>query len=110
MSMQGNVIALNGKKNMCGKRIREARKLQGLGIYRMSQESLALIISRQGYPMTRITVGRIENGTREVNDVEIVHFAKALNIDVHTLLCGKKTAAELVGSNNKNDPGPGAAA
>lgn len=71
----------NGKKNICGERIREARlKL------RLSQSDLAARIQVEGVIMERDSISRVEIGTRFVPDYEIPIFAKVLGVSVLWLL------------------------
>lgn len=83
-------------RNLCAKRIRAERgKRRGQhGV--LTQSELAEIICRQGCPMSRITVSRIESGAREITDYELIHFAYALDVDVRYLLCGRKTVSEII--------------
>ena len=67
----------NGKKNICGERIREARlKL------RLSQSDLAARVQVEGVIMERDSISRVEIGTRFVPDYEIPIFAKVLGVSV----------------------------
>ena len=61
----------NGKKNICGERIREARLKQ-----RLSQSDLAARVQVEGVIMERDSISRVEIGTRFVPDYEIPIFAK----------------------------------
>ena len=71
----------NGKKNMCGDRIHEARcKL------RMTQSELAAQLQVQGIIIERDSISRIEIGTRFVADYELKHIAKILKVSVEWLL------------------------
>ena len=71
----------NGKKNICGERIREARlKL------RLSQSDLAARVQVEGVIMERDSISRVEIGTRFVPDYEIPIFAKVLGVSVLWLL------------------------
>ena len=56
----------NGKKNICGDRLREARVIQ-----RLRQEDLAAKIQTEGVNMERDSISRIEIGTRFVSDFEL---------------------------------------
>ena len=49
----------NGKKNICGERIREARLKQ-----RLSQSDLAARVQVEGVIMERDSISRVEIGTR----------------------------------------------
>lgn len=71
----------NGKKNICGDRIREARVIQ-----RMSQADLAARMQLQGIIIERDSISRVEIGTRFVADYELLAFAKALRVDIGWLL------------------------
>ena len=53
----------NGKKNICGDRLREARVVR-----RLRQEDLAAQIQLKGINMERDSISRIEIGTRFVSD------------------------------------------
>lgn len=67
----------NGKKNICGDRLREARVVQ-----RLRQEDLAAKIQTMGVNMERDSISRIEIGTRFVSDFELKVFAKVQFIPV----------------------------
>ena len=71
----------NGKKNICGERVRQARVIQ-----RLRQEDLAAMIQTQGVNMERDSISRIEIGTRFVSDFELKIFAKVLGVSVDWLL------------------------
>lgn len=60
----------NGKKNICGERLRQARVIQ-----RLRQEDLAAKVQTQGVNMERDSISRIEIGTRFVSDFELKIFA-----------------------------------
>lgn len=70
-----------GKKNICGDRIREARV-----IARMSQSELAAKLQIEGITIERDSISRIEIGTRFVADYELMILSKVLNRDVSWLL------------------------
>ena len=71
----------NGKKNICGERLRQARVIQ-----RLRQEDLAARIQIKGINMERDSISRIEIGTRFVSDFELKIFAKVLGVSVDWLL------------------------
>jgi transcriptional regulator with XRE-family HTH domain len=71
----------NGKKNICGERIREARLKR-----RLSQSDLAARVQVEGVIMERDSISRVEIGTRFVPDYEIPIFAKVLGVSVLWLL------------------------
>lgn len=71
----------NGKKNLCGNRVREARQKQ-----RLSQSDLAARLQIEGIILERDSVSRIEAGTRFVADYELKVLAKVLGVDIIWLL------------------------
>lgn len=71
----------NGKKNISGESIREARlKL------RLSQSDLAARVQVEGVIMERDSISRVEIGTRFVPDYEIPVFARVLGVSPLWLL------------------------
>ncbi len=71
----------NGKKNICGDRIHEARcKL------RLTQSDLAAQLQINGITIERDSISRIEIGTRFVADYELRELAKILKVSVNWLL------------------------
>ena len=75
------IYDFNGSKNICGKRIKDARKNLGL-----SQENLAARLQVEGINIERDSVSRIEIGTRFVADFELVILCKVLNVSANYLL------------------------
>ena len=75
------IYDFNGKKNISGKRIREARKK-----LRLSQTDLAARLQIAGVIIERDSLSRIEIGTRFVADYEIVAFSKCLGVSPSYLL------------------------
>lgn len=71
----------DGKKNLCGDKIREARMLK-----RMSQSDLAAKMQTEGIILERDSISRIEIGTRFVADYELMIFARVLKVNVEWLL------------------------
>ncbi len=71
----------NGKKNISGDRIREARQKK-----RLSQADLAAQMQIQGVIIERDSISRIEIGTRFVPDYELPVFAQVLGVSVLWLL------------------------
>lgn len=71
----------NGKKNLCGNRIREARLRQ-----RLSQYDLAARLQTQGILIEQDSISRIDIGTRFVADYEVKVLAKVLNVPLEWLL------------------------
>ena len=71
----------NGKKNICGPKIQEARRR-----LRMTQSDFAARLQIAGTIIERDSVSRIEIGTRFVADYELKEIAKILNVSVNWLL------------------------
>ena len=71
----------NGKKNICGDRVHEARCR-----YRMTQSDLAARLQLAGIVIERDSVSRIEIGTRFVADYELCALASILKVSVNWLL------------------------
>lgn len=75
------IYCYEGKKNICGERVREARVIQ-----RMSQTDLAARLQIEGITIERDSISRIEIGTRFVADYELMILAKVLKVDINWLL------------------------
>ena len=75
------IYDFNGSKNICGARVKEARKK-----LRLSQEDLAARLQVEGVIIERDSVSRIEIGTRFVADYELVSLCKVLNVTPEYLL------------------------
>lgn len=71
----------NGKKNICGERIHEARCKM-----RLTQSDLAARMQISGIIIERDSISRIEIGTRFVADYELRALSKILKVDVNWLL------------------------
>lgn len=71
----------NGKKNICGERIHEARCR-----LRLTQSDLAARLQLGGIIMERDSVSRMEIGTRFVADYELRELSKILGVSVVWLL------------------------
>lgn len=71
----------NGKKNICGKRIHEARCKM-----RLTQSDLAAQLQIAGIIIERDSISRIEIGTRFVADYELRELSKILKVDIKWLL------------------------
>ena len=87
------IYDFNGKKNISGQRIREARiKLH------WSQKALAVRLKLEGVELERDSISRIEIGTRFVADYEVKLLAKVLNSSVTWLLgieCPRQSAGVI---------------
>lgn len=71
----------NGKKNICGDRVHEARcKL------RLTQNDLAAKLQVAGIILERDSISRIEIGTRFVADYELRELSRILRVSVGWLL------------------------
>lgn len=71
----------NGRKNISGERIREARLKK-----RLTQEDLAARVQIEGVIMERDSISRVEIGTRFIPDYEIPVFARVIGVSVLWLL------------------------
>lgn len=75
------IYDFEGKKNISGDRIREARLCQ-----RLTQSDLAQKVQLEGIIMERDSISRIEIGTRFIPDYEIPIFARVLGVSALWLL------------------------
>ncbi len=75
------IYDFNGKKNICGKKIKEARKK-----CKMSQYQLAAKLQVEGIIIERDSISRMESGLRFVTDYELKFIAKILGVDITWLL------------------------
>ena len=75
------IYDFQGRKNLCGDRIREARNKQ-----RISQSDLAARVQVAGITLERDSISRVEIGTRFVADYELKTFAKVLGVSIEWLL------------------------
>lgn len=75
------IYTLDGKCNLSGERVREAR--QGAGI---SQEQLAARLQLKGLQVGQMAISRIETGKRIVPDFELPMLASALGVSTDWLL------------------------
>ena len=75
------IYDFNGSKNICGERVKEARKRLNL-----SQENLAAKLQTEGVNIERDSVSRIEIGTRFVADYALLVLCKVLSVTPEYLL------------------------
>ena len=75
------IYDFNGKKNICGERVKEARKN-----LKLSQENLAAKLQIEGVIIERDSVSRIEIDTRFVADYELAALSKILKVTPSYLL------------------------
>ena len=71
----------NGKKNICGERVHEARRKK-----RITQSELAARLQVKGIIIERDSISRIEIGTRFVADYELCILSEILGVSVGWLL------------------------
>ena len=70
----------NGRKNLCGERVREARARR-----KITQADLAARLQVAGITMERDSISRIEIGTRFVTDYELVVLSEILGVSLEWL-------------------------
>ena len=70
-----------GKLNICGQRVREARK-----DLKLSQKELAAKLQVENILLEQKAISRIERGERVVTDYELLHLARILKVDPKWLL------------------------
>ena len=75
------IYDFNGSKNICGQRVKDARKKM-----KLSQEELAARLQVEGVNIERDSVSRIEIGTRFVADYELLVLCKILSVTPAYLL------------------------
>lgn len=75
----------NGRKNLCGERIHEARCR-----LRLTQSELAARLQCEGITLERDCISRIEIGTRFVADYELLILSSVLDVKIEWLLTGEK--------------------
>ncbi len=75
------IYDFNGKKNICGDRIHEARCK-----HRLTQSDLAAQLQIAGVIIERDSISRIEIGTRFVADYELRELARILKVTPAWLL------------------------
>ena len=75
------IYDFNGKKNISGKRIKEARRKQ-----KLSQADLAAKLQIAGVNVERDSVSRMEIGTRFITDYEIAILCEILKVKPEYLL------------------------
>lgn len=75
------IYTFNGKKNISGPRIREARTKK-----RLSQSDLAAKMQVEGIVIERDSISRVEIGTRFIPDYELPVYARVLDVSIGWLL------------------------
>ncbi len=77
------------QNNVSGKWIRYVRMGNyGKSRRRITQEQLIARVQVLGLKIDRTALSRIERGERYLSDIEIVGFAKALEVTPQLLICG----------------------
>lgn len=71
----------DGRNNISGKQIAKYRKEMN-----KSQRQLADMLQLAGMDVDKNAIQRIEAGKRFVTDIELVYFAKVLNVSFEALL------------------------
>jgi transcriptional regulator with XRE-family HTH domain len=72
-----------GRNNIAGENIVRIRKAM---LPKMSQRKLAELMQIHGMDIDKNGIRRIENGERFATDIEIVLFARTLNVPIEQLL------------------------
>lgn len=75
------IYDFNGRKNICGARVYEARTKK-----RLTQSELSARLQVRGITLELDSISRIEIGTRFVADYEVVEIAKVLDVSPMWLL------------------------
>ena len=75
------IKAPDGRNNLCGKKFYELRKVQ-----KLSLRQLAAKIQLLGYDVEHHFIPLAENGERFITDLDLVIFARALNVSSEKLL------------------------
>lgn len=71
------------RKNVIGPRIREARLSEKPVA---TQQDISARLDVLGITLSASSIGKIENGTRPVTDIQLLGFAKALKVTTSYLL------------------------
>ena len=75
------IKAADGTNNLCGRRIAEIRKSK-----KLSQRKLATKMQLLGFDVDHYFIRRVENGERFVTDIDLVIFARALDVSINDML------------------------
>ena len=75
------IKAADGTNNLCGRRIAEIRKSK-----KLSQRKLATKMQLLGFDVDHYFIRRVENGERFVTDIDLVIFARALDVSINDIL------------------------
>ena len=80
------IYDFDGKKNISGDRIHQARTSQ-----RISQAELAARLQVRGITVEREAISKIETGDRFVADYELKYLAESLDVPLEWLVCEDTT-------------------
>lgn len=75
------IYDFDGKKNICGSRVKTVRKRLGL-----TQDDLAAKLQVSGVEIERNSISRLESGERFVADYELLTISKILGVSPSYLL------------------------
>lgn len=75
------IKAIDGKNNVTGEKIMKIRKEK-----KLSQRKLAAKMQLLGYDVDHYFIRRLENGERFVTDIDLVIFARTLEVEISQLL------------------------
>ena len=75
------IKAADGTNNLTGRRIAQIRKDK-----KISQRKLAVMMQLLGFDVDHYFIRRVENGERFVTDIDLVIFARALDVPITELL------------------------
>ncbi len=75
------IRAADGTNNLCGQKIAKIRKQK-----KLSQRRLAAKMQLLGFDVDHYFIRRVENGERFVTDIDLVIFARALEVSITDLL------------------------
>ena len=75
------IKAADGTNNLCGPRIAQIRKEK-----KLSQRKLAVKMQLLGFDVDHYFIRRVENGERFVTDIDLVIFARALDVTLDDIL------------------------
>ena len=75
------IKAADGTNNLCGGKIAKIRKGK-----KLSQRKLATKMQLLGFDVDHYFIRRVENGERFVTDIDLVIFAKALEVPISDML------------------------
>jgi len=74
---------MDKRKNVVGPKIREARLAEKPPA---TQQDISARLDVLGITLSASSIGKIENGTRPVTDLQIIAFAKALKVTPEWLI------------------------